>query len=125
MDAGQYGDGQFYVQGVTSDGCVVSSDTVNFIKVLVGIQGIYEGFELKVYPNPVHRDVTIHPNFNINKIKSILIYTMSGQVLKEEFFTILKTENSIHIHFSNISATTLIVEINTSETQLREKLIIQ
>ena len=69
LDAGQYGDGQYYVRGVTSDGCLVSSDTVNFIKVLVGIQGIYEGFELKVYPNPVHRDVTIHPNFNINKKK--------------------------------------------------------
>ena len=76
-------------------------------------------YSTNIYPNPATNNITIeNTNFMINSIE---IYNITGQIVRDENINSMRKD----IDISDLDKGIYIVEVNTSQTSIRRKLIVE
>ena len=94
------------------------------IYVALGLGGVLSvnnvvDYSTNIFPNPAKNNITIeNSNFEINTVK---FYNISGQLVKSENVNSMRT----NLNVSDLNKGIYILEIQSNETSIRRKLIIE
>ncbi|MGY8989291.1 MAG: T9SS type A sorting domain-containing protein, partial [Flavobacteriales bacterium] len=76
-------------------------------------------YSTNIFPNPAKNNITIeNSNFVINSVK---LYNIAGQLIKSEYVNSMKT----NLNVSDLNKGIYILEIQSKETSIKRKLIVE
>lgn len=81
-------------------------------------------FQLKIIPNPVQRNATIHFHLPIGKIAAINLLNLNGQSINQQKIQGTKGWNSTQLDASQLSAGVYFIALQTNTDRLIQKIIV-
>lgn len=113
----------FYFHTVTdSNGCVNYSDTVQVTSV--GFGETIAVYDFSLYPNPASEMITLSFNTHSGSLSRLYISDVTGRIVTEKVFILKSGNNSLEFSVRELSAGVYSVILQTGDTHVRRKLVI-
>ena len=121
---GAQGTGKVAVQETAANGCKGESKTLDVtVFPKVGLEQLSFMQGIKVFPNPMHDELTVTFINNQSKIATVKLVNIVGQTVSEEMLTGIAAGMNYTLDVSKLNAGIYFIEISSSEGTKQVKLI--
>lgn len=79
---------------------------------------------LRLYPNPVSKDIRLELTANKNGVADILIYSLTGKVISRQNNVQFGPDISVPLHLDNLNPGLYNIQVNFSDESINKKLVI-
>ena len=118
------GDYEITIQNIADlSGNVMADTTISFS--YVGIEELFLNGEIKVFPNPVDRQLNISFNTLKNADLTIYLSDISGRIVKQLNYPARQGENSFIFNLDNVSKGIYILNVQGDNNSLKYKIVVK